>query len=156
MSIASRLSQYLADAQVDYEVVEHFAAPSSSRTAEAAHVPGDRLAKAVLLRDEGGCLLAVVPSTHQIDLGAVRALVHRQLQLASESELGRFFPDCDLGAAPPVGAAYTLDTIADESLKGQPDVYFEAGDHHRLIKVSEEAFAKLMASALWGHFSHHT
>ena len=55
-----------------------------------------------------------------------------------------------------MGAAYTLDTIADESLKGQPDVYFEAGDHHRLIKVGEEAFAKLMASALWGHFSHHT
>ena len=61
MSIASRLSQYLADAQVDYEVVEHFAAPSSSRTAEAAHVPGDRLAKAITQnRGQGGGAAGIV------------------------------------------------------------------------------------------------
>ena len=67
--------------------------------------------------------------------------------LATEPELAGLFPDCEVGAIPPIGAAYGLRTLMDTRLGKEPEVYFEAGDHESLIKVSAEAFRTLMADA---------
>ena len=155
MTTALRVAAYLRNAQVDYETVNHPAAPTSSEIAESAHIPGNQVVKAVLLKDEKGHLLAVLPSTHQIDFGAIRSLYHRSLDLAGENELRSYFPDCDLGSVPPVGAAYTLDTIADKSLQDEELLYFEAGDQNQLIKVDRPTFVNLMAVAEWAYFSQH-
>ena len=155
MTTALRVASFLRNAQVDYETIGHPAAPTSSEVAESAHIPGNQLVKAVLLKDEKGHLLAVLPSTHQIDFGALKSLFHRSLGLAGENELKSYFPDCDLGAVPPIGAAYTLDTIADKSLQDEEVLYFEAGDQNQLIKVDKTVFVKLMATAKWTYFSQH-
>jgi len=155
MAIAPKLKEYLERAGLEYRVVEHRETPSASRSAEAAHAPGDRVAKAVLLRDEKGYLLAVLPSTHQVQLEAVGRLLNRRLELASEQQISEAFPDCAVGALPPAGAAYGLEVLLDESLAGQPEVYFEAGDHTRLVGLSGAGFRKLLADARQGRFSHH-
>ena len=155
MTTALRVAAYLRNAQVDYETVGHPAAPTSSEIAQSAHIPGNQLVKAVLLKDEKGHLLAVLPSTHHIDFGAIKSLFYQSLDLASEIELKSYFPDCDLGAVPPIGAAYTLDTIADKSLQAEEVLYFEAGDQNQLIKVDKATFVTLMAAAEWAYFSQH-
>jgi Ala-tRNA(Pro) deacylase len=156
MTIAPKLSEALVKAGVTYEVVEHPQAPSASRTAEAAHAPGNRLAKAVVLQDREGYLLAVVPSTHRLDFDALEQLLGRRLELAREAEVGKLFPDCEVGAVPPLGDAYGLDMMVDESLTQEPEVYLEAGDHRRLVRVSGADFATLTGGARRAHFSHHT
>jgi Ala-tRNA(Pro) deacylase len=155
MTTALRVAAYLRNARVDYETVSHPAAPTSSAIAESAHIPGNQLVKVVLLKDAKGHLLAVLPSTHHVDFGAVKSLFHRSLDLAGENELKSYFPDCDLGAVPPVGAAYTLDTIVDKSLQDEDVLYFEAGDQNQLIKVDKHTFVNLMAAAEWAYFSQH-
>jgi Ala-tRNA(Pro) deacylase len=155
MTTALRVAAYLRNAQIDYETVGHPAAPTSSEIAQSAHIPGNQLVKAVLLKDDKGHLLAVLPSTHHIDFGAIKALFHRSLDLAGENELKSYFPDCDLGAVPPIGAAYTLDTIADKSLQDEEVLYFEAGDQNQLIKIDKTTFVTLMAAAEWAYFSQH-
>jgi Ala-tRNA(Pro) deacylase len=155
MTIASRLKEHLTNAGVTYDVVTHPATPSSSRTAQAAHVPGDRLAKAVLLRDDQGWLLAVVPSTHRIDLDLIRAATKRQVELASEEQIGQVFSDCQVGAVPPIGAAYGVATLLDEALTTAPEVYLEGGDHTRVVRVSGADFRRLMSGAQMGSFGHH-
>jgi Ala-tRNA(Pro) deacylase len=65
------------------------------------------------------------------------------------------FADCELGAIPPMGRAYGMETIVDDSLAEQPDVYFEAGDHVSLIHVNAMAFQRLMAGARHGRFTRH-
>ncbi len=155
MTSARRIAAYLRNAQIDYETVGHPAAPTSSEIAQSAHIPGNQLVKAVLLKDDKGYLLGVLPSTHHIDFGALKSLFHRSLDLAGENELKSYFPDCDLGAVPPIGAEYTLDTIADKSLQDEKVLYFEAGDQSQLIKVDKATFVTLMAAAEWAYFSQH-
>jgi Ala-tRNA(Pro) deacylase len=41
---------------------------SSTRTAEACHVSGDRLAKDIVLRRDGGYMLVVMPASHHLRL----------------------------------------------------------------------------------------
>ncbi len=56
----------------------------------------------------------------------------------------------------PLGSADGIDTIIDDdSLAEQPEIYFESGDHERLIRVSREPFMRLMEQAGHGRFGHH-
>ncbi len=143
MSIARRVLYHLASQRADYDVVAHPPAWSSQETAARAHIPGQCLAKSVVLEDDAGYVLAVVPADSHVDLARVHHLTNRRLGLATEYELATLFEDCDLGAIPPLGALYGLETLVDDTLAEQPDVYFEAGDHEQLIHVTAETFDSL-------------
>ena len=156
MAIAKRLKHYLEDQNIDYDIVTHPRTMTSAETAHAAHVSGERVVKSVVIPHELGYLLAVVPSTHRIDLGSLQALAGTRLGLAAETEVGEVFDDCDLGAVPPVGAAYGVEVIVDDSLDDLSEVYFEGGDHRTLVHASGAAFQARMKDARHGSFSHHT
>ncbi|MGH6660952.1 MAG: aminoacyl-tRNA deacylase [Rhodospirillales bacterium] len=154
MAIAITLEQYLADSDIDYETLTHPRAVSSSQTAEVSHIPGSRLAKAVLLKEgKDSYLLAVLPASHHIRLDQLREWLGRPVALATEEEIEALFSDCDLGAVPPIGNAYGIDVVVDDSLVGDDDIYFEAGDHATLVRVAGTTFEKLMGSARQGQFS---
>ncbi len=155
MSIASGVINYLVDQHVDFDVVSHPRTVTSQETAQSSHVSGDNLAKSVVLEDERGYLLAVLPASCRVDLGELHRLTNRNLGLATEFEVGALFDDCETGAVPPLGSAYELETIVDDSLAEQSDIYFEAGDHEQLIHVSSEVFDALMSEAYVTHFSRH-
>lgn len=154
MTIANRLRQYLDDAGVTYDTIAHPRAVTSSRSAQAAHIPGDRVAKPVVIHHELGYVLAVVPSTHRVELGALQAIIDKRLGLASEQEVAELFADCDRGAIPPIGAAYGVPVVLEQSLGDANDVYFEGGDHTTLVHVSGIAFRALTKDARRAHFSH--
>lgn len=154
MTIAASVENFLNQAHVPYDVVAHRHTWNSTYTAQAAHIPGDRLAKCVMLEDSQGYLMAVLPATHMVDLGAVRQQLGRPVGLATESELAGLFLDCEPGAIPPLAQAYGVDAIVDERLLYADDVYFEGGDHCALVHVSGRDFRKLMSDALRGQISH--
>jgi Ala-tRNA(Pro) deacylase len=154
MSIAPTLQKYL-DSNVVYEVIPHEPTPTSARTAQACHVSGDRLAKGIVLRHNGGYLLAVVPASHHIELAVLTSQLGNDVELADEQELKRLFPDCVPGAVPPVGQCYDLDVIVDDSIQEPTDVYLEGGDHATLVHLMQPEFARLMADARHFRFSVH-
>lgn len=155
MSIARSVEQFLKSHDVDYELVHHPRTVTSLRTAEMAHVPSMQLAKSVLLEDDAGYLVAVVPAAHRVDLGRLRRQLRRRIGLAMEREVARLFPDCAPGAIPAIGAAYHVETVVDDTLLAQPDVYFDAGDHEELVHLSGSGFGAIMAGVPHGQFSHH-
>jgi Ala-tRNA(Pro) deacylase len=155
MAIASTVSHYLAEHDVAYDVLTHPHTATSAESAEASHIPGTRLAKSVILEDDQGYLMVVLPSNRQVNLGELHRQMNRNLGLATESELGGLFFDCELGALPAVGPAYGVETVVDDTIAEQPEIYFEAGDHEQLIRVSAETFQALLGEATQhGHFSH--
>jgi len=155
MGIAASVQDYLTREHVQFNTIRHARTRDSSRTAQSASVPGDRLAKCVLLEDDNGYLMAVIPATHKVDLGAVHRELNRELGLATERELADLFKDCEPGAIPPLGQAYGIDMVVDRSLVDTPDVYFEAGDHTSLIHVSGGDFLKLVADSPQRSISRH-
>jgi Ala-tRNA(Pro) deacylase len=153
MAIALTLERYLEAKHARYDVIAHEPTNSSLRTAEACHIPGDRLAKAVLLRDDVGYALAVLPASHHIRLTELRRQFGDDVDLATEPEIADLFQDCERGAIPPVGECYGLDTVVDDSIDEQPEVYFEGGDHATLVHMTHAQFARLMTNARRASFS---
>ena len=153
MTIATKLKTYIDHEGVAYDTVAHHRTATTRQTAVAAHVPGSTLAKSVLVHHELGYALAVVPSTHRIELAALQDVMDKRLGLASEDETVSVFDDCDIGAIPPIGAAYDVPVILDDSLADVDDVYFEGGDHRTLVHVSGKDFRSLTRDARRAHFS---
>jgi Ala-tRNA(Pro) deacylase len=140
MSIAPRLKWYHSS--------------SSRETAHQAHVPPERVAKPVLLEDERGYVMAIVPASHRVDLERLSEQLHRDLALAKEREIAALFHDCDRGAMPPVGGPYRVPTVYDDALAGCPEIYFEAGDHEDVVHLPGAEFLRLLEGSLHGRFSH--
>jgi len=154
MTVAQTVSGYLQSRHVSFDIIAHPYSDSSRTAAETAHVPPEQLAKAVILNDRRGYLMAVVPGDRQVSLEDLWKLLGRRLSLTPENRLAPVFCDCESGAIPPLGPAYGMETIVDDSLAGQPEVYFESGDHRGLIRVGGDVFLALLQEAMHGQFAH--
>lgn len=153
MSIPSRLALYLDQRGTRYEVCTHELSRTSAETARSARVPPHLLAKSVILEDDTGCLMAVLPADQSVMLGELsRMLGRHDLRLADETRIAELFGDCDRGAVPAVGMAWGLETIVENELEGNDVVYMEGGDHERLLRMSRDQFHTLMSGERHGHF----
>ena len=153
--IPDTVNNFLHRQRVDFEVVTHRPTATSLETVHAAHIPADRLAKGVVFEDGERYVLAVIPATHRVDPWALGDLLDRDVFIADEDDFAMVFRDCRQGAVPPLGEAYGMSTVVDDSLIDLPDIYFECGDHEHVIHIDGEDFAKLMATAQHGPISHH-
>ena len=150
MGIAISLEQYLSDQGIAYDALRHDRTECAAESAAVGNIPGASMAKAVVLNCRDGHVLAVVPASRQVQLEKVGRCIKQPVSLAIETELASLFPDCEAGAVPPVGAAYGLRTVVDDSLEAQKDIYFEAGDHRTLVHVRGDEFLRLMRSVSHG------
>ena len=92
-------------------------------------VPGDRLAKSVVIEDADRYWVVLIPSTRRLDFTSLHRALGRQVGLATEEEVRALFGDCAPGAVPALAQAYGL-VLIDDALLDVDDVCFEAGDHY--------------------------
>lgn len=149
MAISQELRSYMDRCGVAFEEVPHSHTLQAAKAAEAAHVSGKRVAKAVLVRAGDDYMLAVLPSSKQVKFEELGRMLGRDVSLADEQESVTLFSDCALGALPPIGAAYGLSTVLDDDLVSADDIYFEGGDHRTLVHVDGRDWLRLVRDA--GH-----
>lgn len=153
MAIPSRLYTYLEQQGAHYEVCEHAPSRSSPETARCARIFPHQLAKPVLLEDDAGCVMVVVPADRQVMIGRLSHNLGRpELHLSDEDRIASLFEGCDRGAMPPVGVAWGIETLVDEAVEANDVVYLEGGDHKHLLRMTGQQFQALMAEARHGQF----
>jgi len=154
MSISATVTTSLTEHQVEYELVPHSRTYSSHNTAESAHVCEDHIAKAVVVKDQQGFAMVVIPASQWLKLHALQEETGREFVLAYEAEIDELFSDCQPGAIPPLGPDYGIETLLDERLTSLANLYFEAGDHEHLVHIDGESFLRLLKGVRHGNFSH--
>ena len=154
MTMARTIESLLQKHNISYGLMCHSHTWSSKETACAANVRPDQIIKAVVLTDGRDLLVAVLPSHRHLQLNALSKTLGRQLELANEAQIASVFKDCELGAIPPIGIAYGLETVVDESLANQAAVYFVDGDHEELVCMNGAQFFELLGNVRIGRFSH--
>lgn len=153
MSISSTVQHYLQQNDIPYELVPHPHTETSMDASSAAHVSAAKIAKPVILEDDKGYVMAVVPAHHHVQLSKVNHFLGRHMGMATEQEIKKLFRDCKAGAIPPIGQAYGMETIFDECLGECQDLYLEAGDHEDFIHLNADAYLRLMSSIPHGNIS---
>ncbi len=139
-----RLERYLDAVGAPYLETPHIMAYTAQRLAEAEHLPGRSVAKIIVAESERGPLMLVVPATCRVDLDkAAVALGLNHLRLATEAEMARLFPDCEVGAMPPFGNLYKLPVYVDMDLTESREITFPAGTHRYSLTIAYADFARL-------------
>ncbi len=150
-----RLDELLTSRNITFQRLPHRRTYTANRMAQALHVKGREVAKTVLIRTGHGHALAVLPATHHIDLEQLgEDLGEEHVELASEEEMDRLFPDCERGAVPPFGSLYQMPTIMDDSLAEDQTIVFEGPDHEQAIRMSLSDY-EAIEHPRRGHFANH-
>jgi Ala-tRNA(Pro) deacylase len=145
MAVNTRLLALLAKSRIEYELMPHREAFTAQEVAQTAHIRGRRLAKVVLVRSgRSDYLMAVLPASTHVDLELLsRISGHKHLELATEGEMQRVFPDCELGAMPPFGNLYGMPVYLDACLARQEHIIFQAGNHHEVVRMTFAEYERL-------------
>jgi Ala-tRNA(Pro) deacylase len=122
---------YLERKGVPFEVVEHERTESAAAEARAAGLPADDVAKTVVLRDDSGYRLAVIPASRRLDLGKVREVLGTTpgLRFVTEAEMASDFGVFEVGALPPFAPMVEAVELMDESLLDHDRILCCGGDH---------------------------
>ena len=148
---AEDLTRVLDEAGVPYELLRHVHTESAVAEAEALGLTAGDVAKTLIVRTPDGYMRAVVSATERLDLRKLRELLgagkHR-VHLATEEDLGRDFPEFELGAVPPVGGERRDPVVIDSRLAEQDSLVIEAGSHEESVRIATEDLIRLAGAQL--------
>lgn len=142
---ATKLKQFLDEKGVKYVSIKHSRAYTAQEIAASLHVPGQELAKTVLVKLDGRMAMVVLPASYKVDFDRLKECTGAStVELASEDEFRETFPDCELGAMPPFGNLYGLPVFVDETLTTEPEIVFNACSHTEVIRMGFEDYKNLV------------
>ncbi len=140
-----KLTSYLDDNEIKYVVVKHSKAFTAQEVAASAHIPGKEMVKTVMVKVDDDIKMVVLPSTHDVDFEAIKDKFSAEnVELATETEFENMFPDCELGAMPPFGNLFDMDTYVAEVLTEDKEIAFNAGTHKEVVKMDYKDFEDLV------------
>lgn len=148
MAISRKLQEYLSKQDISFQTVSHFYSNSSIGSAVATSIPPKNIAKAVLLVDhDGHRLMVVLPADQKISMLSINEKLNARFELLKENDVFDLFMDCAQGAVPPVGDAFNMSMVCDDSLDLLDNVYIEAGDYETLLRLTHKDFENIMSSS---------
>jgi Ala-tRNA(Pro) deacylase len=144
MTCRKRLEKLFRDAKVRFSVSKHAEAYSAQRVAGVLHISGEQVAKVVVVRAGEEWVMLVLPAPLRLDFAKVKKVLKTtDLRLAKEEEFAALFPDCELGAMPPLGGIYNLRLYVDRTLTTQPEIAFTAGSHREIMHMAYADFEQV-------------
>jgi len=139
------LTTFLDDNKVKYVTIRHSIAYTAHQIAESAHIPGNEMAKTVMVKLDDRLAMAVLRSTDKVDVDLLRgAAGSTKAELATEVQFQGMFPGVELGAMPPFGNLYDMAVYVDEGLTRDQRIAFNAGSHSELIQLDYADFERLV------------
>jgi Ala-tRNA(Pro) deacylase len=156
MAVNDRLKGYLDQERASYETLPHREVFTAHELAAESHMAECQVAKVLAIREEGnGYLMVVLPAACRLDLNALKGAAGRhRLSLVQEDEMGRLFPDCEIGAMPPFGHLYGMPVYVDDCFPRAQAIVFQAGNHHEVVRMPYAEYARLVKPVL-GEFCMH-
>lgn len=153
--VSSNVRSYLLQQGVPYYIIEHPRAFTAHDTAVYANIEDKRLAKTIIARIDGEITMLVLHADERINLGRLKeSLGAKRVTICSEDEFENLFPDCELGATPPLGELYGMRVVVSESVASDSCITFTAGSHTDLITMEYRDFANMVRPAI-GRFACH-
>ena len=130
MALNSSIVALLKRERVPYTCFKHTPAYTAQEECAVSHVFGRCWAKVVICIADDQPVQAVLAAHHTVDLEQLRLLANAtMLRLAREDEIAVLYPDYEVGAMPPFGAALGHRLFVDQCLVGEPELVFNAGTH---------------------------
>jgi Cys-tRNA(Pro) deacylase len=145
----SDLTRVLDEAGAEYELLQHGHTERAVAEAEALGLAPAEVAKTLIARTADGRLRALIPASERLDMRKLREAVGGQkddVQLATEPEMAKDYPEFAVGAVPPLGGTRRDPVIVDRRLVEHERVVFEAGTHDDSVRMRTADLLRLTSA----------
>lgn len=140
-----QLKEFLDNHHVKYLSIDHSPSYTAQEIAAVAHISGKQLAKTVIVKAGTQFIMVVLPATDHINFSELKEWTGTtEVDLARESEFKTKFPECEVGAMPPLGVLYGMPVFVSSHLAAQDQIAFNAGTHSELLKMAYQDFERLV------------
>lgn len=140
-----KTKDYLDQRQLSYQLFSHEPTYTAQNLAVEENISPIKVAKPVVIAADESFYMCVLPASMRIDLEILSWLLGAEtIRLATEEEMLELFPECELGAEPPIGAMFGLPTILDKRLTRVSEIVFQAGSHCQAVRIKTSEFAHLV------------
>jgi Ala-tRNA(Pro) deacylase len=138
-----KLKDFLDANDVRWVSIKHSPAFTAQEIAASAHIPGQEVAKTVMVKIDGEMAMAVLPATKMLSLSLLKDVTGAEkVEIATEAEFKDIFPQSEVGAMPPFGILYDMKTYVAESLAVDEEIAFNAGSHTELLRISYKDYER--------------
>jgi Ala-tRNA(Pro) deacylase len=138
-----QIAELLRENDVDFETVVYPPAFTAQKRAMRLGISGRHVLKSVLLAGPEGFLLAVLPATERVDAEALARALGGPVRLAAPEEIARVFPDCEWGVVQPLGSAYGIRTLLDDSVSPDDCIVLGMHSHAHAVRMSCRDFERI-------------
>jgi Ala-tRNA(Pro) deacylase len=139
--IDERLGSWLEAHGIDHEVHPHSLTYTAMATAHAEGVEPHSFAKVVGIRTETGrAALVALDAVDTIDPSKIEGIIGEGVRLLTERELAEVCPGWEVGTVPPVPELAGCQVIADEAVRSDERISFNAGSHRVAVRVDRVAW----------------
>jgi Ala-tRNA(Pro) deacylase len=122
---------------IPFMEVHHAPAYTAQQVARSEQISGNRVAKVVVVMANDRPVELVLPAARHVDLMRVRQLLGvRDVRLATEAEMERYFTDCEVGAVPPLRHWEGVPVLMDRTLNVEGEILFQAGTHEDAVRLN--------------------
>jgi Ala-tRNA(Pro) deacylase len=122
---------------IPFEELRHPEVYTAQEVAQREHFSGHRVAKVVVVMADDLPVELILPASRHVDLDRVRAVLGaRQVRLATEEEMEKFFTDCEPGAVPALRHWEGVAVLMDRALNVAGDILFQAGTHRDAVRLN--------------------
>ena len=145
MTCKERVEAYLREQRVPFESQHHRVTFTAQEVAASEHLPGDVVAKVVMIFADADMVMLVLPASHRANLSKVAAeLGVINVWLADEHEFSEIFRDCEIGAMPPFGNLYGVPVYVDRTLAEDEVIVFRAVKDRELEILALHGFLHVL------------
>jgi Ala-tRNA(Pro) deacylase len=145
MKMLKRCMDYLGENHVRYSHSIHPPAYTAREVASADRMPAHNLTKTVVFLADGVYGMVLVPADYSVDFTELRRVLgSSEIHLATEAELYKLFPECEVGAMPPFGNLFDIPVVVDETVAASQFIAFTAGTHRDVIHMGFGDFRRLV------------
>jgi Ala-tRNA(Pro) deacylase len=144
MPLLEKLRVFFDENRAAYTHTVHSIAYTAREVALAEHLPAREVAKVVVVHGDSGYHMLILPANKLVDFQEVRvALGLSHARMVPETELNHLFPDCELGAMPPLGNLYGMAVYLDSAMAAEDVITFNAGTHRDVVHMRTAEFRRL-------------
>ncbi len=152
MTIPATVLKVLDDWQIDYQLTDD---------EDTFHLmQGDpmtnyssKLARVIFLKDSIGQMQVIIPSNRILDLNRLSQQCGRQFSALNSQELDKLKTKFGIEDFPALPQVTQIDTLVDENLLEEDQLFITSGDNHEWIKLPVENFKALTTSSTLGEFT---
>lgn len=151
MPLTKKLENFLKKHKIKYQILNHKTVYTAFDKSQTLKVSPKKVVKTLILKIDKNLAFVLIPGDKKLDLRKVKKL-GKNVSLATEKLLQRKLKGTKVGAVPPFGSLWKLQTFGDKLLKKQKEIIVNGGDWQTSLLISPKELEKI-ENFSWGSFS---